>query len=498
MNMNMMKPKWLWGVAGLLLLLFLYVFLFRSPRNQASDSGVVTEAAVLRTFDIEVRTVGELEASRSTLIMSPIRGDQGKIIELIGDGTYVKPDDLLVKLDPTPFEELIAELQSSIREQDCKVNALEQALESEICQAEHEVKTGEFEVRSCTLELEKIVKGDGPQEMARLKSTMQKATVRYEEIQGYSKELQALENEGFLSTSELHQARKKLKDEEEAFEIAKLEYDSFINYVHPMRIEKANTSLKRASCKLEETTRIGAIKIARDRALLEHAREGLLELHQQLRTAEGVLLLTDIKAPAQGIVVLKEEFRNGQKRKPRVGDQVIRNQPLLDLPDLDSMVVKTKVREADLFKIQVGKPATITLDAYPQLYLSGKVLSIGVLALTDVSKMGDEKYFDVYIGLNEGDPRLRPGMTARAVILADQVKNKLAIPIHSVFENDNLHYCYVKRGNRFAMQPIALGASNEYWVHVQDGIAEKDEVCLNMPAKGDLIAPPASSKDISP
>ncbi len=464
-------------------------FIFFSTRSSKSyDNSTITDSAITRSFNIEVRTVGELEASKSTLIMSPIRGESGKIIDIIADGTTVKADDLLVKLDPTPYEEVIVDLQSSIREQDCKVKALHQAVESEICQNEHEVKTCEFEVRSATLEVEKIIKGDGPQEIARLKSAMQKATIRYEEIQGYSKELQELENEGFLSTSELQHAKKKLKDEEESYEIAKLEYDSFVNYVHPMRIEKANTSLKRASSKLEEITRMGTIKVLRDRALLEHAQEELVDLHQQLKNAELVLQLTDIRAPAQGIVVLKEEFRNGQRRKPRVGDQVIRNQPILDLPDLDSMIVKTKVREADLYKIQLGKPAVITLDAYPQLHITGKVLSIGVLALTDTNKMGDEKFFEVRVGLDQGDPRLRPGMTARAVILASKVEKKLTIPIHSVFEIDKSHYCYIKKGNHYHKTSISLGESNEHWTHVLTGIKDGDDICLSMPPKSQIIS----------
>lgn len=485
--MNMIKSKWPYLLL-LLLLLLAYVIWPSSSKNNTHD--IATEVIALRSFDIEVRSVGELDASRSTMIMSPIRGDQGKIISLITDGTYVKPGDLLVKLDPTPFEEAIEDLHGSIREQECKVKALEQALESEMCQVEHELKTCEYEERSATLELDKIIKGDGPQELARLKSGLQKAVARHEEIKGYAKELEALEGEGFLSVSEILQAKKKLTEEAEAYEIAKLEYDCFVTYVQPMRIEKAQTALNRATSKLEETNRIGRIKIIRDKALLDHSKEELIDLNQQLENSKAVLILTDIKAPSPGIVVLKEEYRSGQKRKPRVGDQVIRNQPILDLPDLDSIIVKTKVRESELHKICVGKTAQITLDAYPQLYLNGSVISIGVLALSD-SRMGDEKYFDVLVGIEKGDPRLRPGMTARVVILADQISDKLTIPIHAVFERDKLHYCYLKNGQYYSLQQIEIGAGNEYWVHVTNGLEEGQEVCLSIPSKELLKKTPA-------
>jgi len=296
-----------------------------------------------------------------------------------------------------------------------------------------------------------------------------------------------LEKQGYLNASELIQAKKKLNEEHESYEMAKLEFDTYVTYVHPMQVEKAQTALSRATSKLEEATRMGDIKVARDTAVLEHAKHELSVQHNNLGYAKYVLSLTEIKAPAPGIVVLREDFRNGQRRKPRVGDVLIRNQPILDLPDLDSMMVKTKVREADLYKIEVGKTANIVVDAYPQMNLQGKVLSIGVLALADVSRMGDEKYFDVQVGIDKSDPRLRPGMTARLVVMADKIDNKLAIPVHAVFDKEGQNFCYVAKGDKYVMRPVELGTGNEHWVHVKSGLEENEQVSLTLPPKSKLV-----------
>ncbi len=50
------------------------------------------------SFDITVNTVGVLDAARSHMVSSTIRGDRGKIIYLIGDGTRVNKDDILARL----------------------------------------------------------------------------------------------------------------------------------------------------------------------------------------------------------------------------------------------------------------------------------------------------------------------------------------------------------------------------------------------------------------
>ena len=99
-----------------------------------------------------------------------------------------------------------------------------------------------------------------------------------------------------------------------------------------------------------------------------------------LGSAKDALAATKIIAPIPGMIVYREEYRNGERRKPRVGDTVLQNQPLLYLPDISSMVVHTFIREVDVHRVQVGTPSVTRLDAFPALAIKGKVSSIGVIA----------------------------------------------------------------------------------------------------------------------
>jgi HlyD family secretion protein len=456
------------------------LFYLTRPALSSPEEMPVAKAEI-RDFNVDVKAIGELEAARSMIIASSVRGDLGKIIYLIADGVNVKPGETLIKMDPTPFEEKVEKLKSQIKEQDAYVAALEQALEWEAVQAEHENRTAAFEVDTAELEIDKIKQGDGPLEISRLKSAMQKAWVRYDELNGYSDDLMALEQEGFLNPSEIKQAQKKLIEEQEAYETTKMQYESYVNHVYPMLIKKAETSLKRSKIKQEEVAKTGGYKIGKALALLEQGKQTLEEYKVQLRECEKELALTEIKAPAPGMVVHREDYRSGQKRKPRVGDVLVKNQPLIDLPDLSSMVVKTKVREVDLFKVAIGKKATIEVDAYPQLTFSGTVQSIGVLALTDLIRPSEEKYFEVRIALDQGENRLRPGMTTRAVIHAHQVKEGLTIPIHAVFEEQKKSYCFVSCKDGYAKRPLETGMSNEQWIEIKSGLQERECVCLINP-----------------
>lgn len=456
-----------------------------SAFKEAAPTHVIPMALVVRQdLKVEVKTVGELEAARSRIIASAIKGDQGKIIDLIADGVYVRPGEVLVRIDPTPFEDKVNQLRAQLKEQEAYVTVLEQALEWEKVQAEHKNRTALYEIEAAKLELDKIVYGDGPQEISRLKSAMQKAWLKYEELRAYSNDLIELEAQGFLNATEVKQAQKKLAEEQEAYEMAKQQYDNYVQHVYPMQVKKAETSLKRAQVNEEEVAKSGLYNIAKANALLDQAKQSLADLSLQLFEAERELSQTEIRAPTSGMVVHREDYRSGQRRKPRVGDILVKNQPLIDLPDLTSMVIKTRVREVDLFKVGIGKKATIEVDAYPQLSFQGTISSIGVLALADMGRISDEKYFEVRIALDASDPCLRPGMTTRVTIHSQTAQDTLTVPLHAVFEEHKQAYCYVVNPNKvYEKRAIQLGIHNEHWAEVKEGLQEGESVCLVNPFK---------------
>ncbi|NGX58128.1 MAG: Cobalt-zinc-cadmium resistance protein CzcB [Chlamydiae bacterium] len=445
------------------------------PEKSSSQPWLAT--AEKRSFDVDVRSVGVLEAENSLVVFSSIRGDQGKIIELISDGKHVEKDELLVRLDPTPFELKLFEIEAKIREQEAIISALENAVDMEREKAVLEERTAKYEMKNAQIEHVKIVDGDGPMEIAKLKSALDKAQNQYDEFKSYEADLDQLEQKGFLSAGEKRQALKKLEDARETYEAAKMQHDSYVEYVYPLQVKKAEVGLKKARLKLYDTAKSAAYRVVKAEETLEQHLLGLDYLVSQRQEALRELALTEIKAPTPGMAVLREEYRSGERRRPRVGDVVLKNQPLLNLPDMSSSIVKTKVREVDLHKIAVGKIASIEIDAYPDLKLDGEVVAIGVLAVSG-RHQDDEKVFEVTIRLTESDSKLRPGMTARVTIHSESVNEKLTVPLHAIFTRNNTTYCYKKSFGSFKSVPISMGPHNENWSEVLEGLDEGDQIAL--------------------
>lgn len=435
--------------------------------------------AAKRNLIVTVKTVGELDAATSTTIASVLRGEACKIIALVPDGKDVKRGDLLVRLDPSPFEEKCEKLKLVVKEQKSKKEVLQRSLEWEIESAAHKQHIAELEVESAKLELAKLVHGEGPQEVSRLTQAMQKARLLHDETESYQNDLLQLQQEGILTPAEVKLAEKKHQESQETYVLAKQQYDAYVDHLLPMLIKKGEAQVKRQQLLYEELLKGNSYAIEKAKDLLAQAEEHLSEALWQLQEAERELAQTDIVATNDGMVVLREEYRGSQKRKPRVGDTALRNQPLIDLPDMSRMIVKTKVREVDLHKIDVGKRAVIEVDAYPQLTLQGEVISIGVLANNDLYRTNEEKYFDLILSVEGTEKRLRPGMTVQVTLLAARVEDALTIPIHSVFEEGRRSYCMLfGPKNSTEKREVETGHSDDQWIEITQGLSEGECVAL--------------------
>ena len=127
--------------------------------------------------------------------------------------------------------------------------------------------------------------------------------------------------------------------------------------------------------------------------------------------AEGNSRLMTVRATFAGIVVSKSTFKGSGMADVQEGDQVRPGLPVLDIVDPTSMQVRGRVNQADIGLIAVGQPATIRLDAYPELAFDGRVELLAPLAVTS-SMSAKVRSFTVLVSIRGNSPQLMPDLTA--------------------------------------------------------------------------------------
>jgi HlyD family secretion protein len=151
-------------------------------------------------------------------------------------------------------------------------------------------------------------------------------------------------------------------------------------------------------------------------------------LAQQTR-AQDTLTKTSIVSPIDGVV---------SRLRVREGEMVvigIQNQPgttLMTISDLSEIDAEVKAAEADVLRLALAQPATVTLEAMPGKTFTGKVVEIGASALPVTGAGASAREFKVVVRLSNPDPGLRPGLTCDAEIVTSEKSNVLTAPLQSV------------------------------------------------------------------
>jgi HlyD family secretion protein len=419
--------KWVMITAVAIILIGI-IMRFVEPGRTGANMQFATAGPV--SFNITVNTIGTLDAERSHIVSSTIKGDKGKIVYIIDEGTFVKKGDILVKFDSAFFESEMQRLTGELHSREAAFEARKQVLEWEKSQAQGAIKTAEFDVNDAMQEYNRYI--------------------------SYISDMENLGKKGFEYPNEIYQAKKKA--------------------------EQLLAKQQRFETALEQIKKESVFKIAAAAAEVTKAKNEVDTTQTALNDIRNQLGKSIVYAPFPGIVVHYESYRNNQKRKPRIGDVVWENQPLLYLPDISSMIVKTLVREVDLHKITKGQKASVQVDAYPKLALTGEVTSIGALASDSTDMAKGEKYFQVIVAIRNNDSvNLRPGMTARVNLLTDAARNVLSVPVQAVFSEGANKYCYVGKGPNAKKVQVEIGRQNEDYAEIIAGLKNGDTVSLIKP-----------------
>ncbi|NQT18647.1 MAG: hypothetical protein HQ592_03000, partial [Planctomycetes bacterium] len=262
------------------------------------------------SFDVAIIESGVLEALRSVTLCSEIPSNNAKIVYLVSEGTQVEKGDVLVSFDPTPFQEDIRKLQYQANEAKALLEEAQQEVQLEDIRAGQERLAAKHASRLAELQLENVLKGEGPVLLEEARNNSIQAKTKMERAGGHAASLQEIyeEEEGFITKEELAKARNAAEEAEAAFELAKLRFEKRRDYMYPAEKEKARAELAKAQNEAGQLEL--ALKHRRAKIAAAHARmqATVRSARDRLQTATALLTKTAIRAPIPGFVVYREAY----------------------------------------------------------------------------------------------------------------------------------------------------------------------------------------------
>ena len=443
-------------------------------------------------FRVAITEAGTLQALRSVTYASSIQSNQAKIVALAPEGQIVKKGDLLVLFDAAPFEEEIRRNQALLAQAEAEVRKAREDLKLQAIQNQEELLAARLRVEKSDLEMKDVQEGKGRVKEEEAKAAVTNAERELQKAETALADLKPLLAEGFITRTELERAEQQVARAREELDLAKRRRGALVDFGRPLELTQARSDAQSSRETLRQLESAASYRTAQKQAAISSAQSRIQEAEARLELARQQLLRCEVRAEVPGIVVYKEVFFGSEQRKPQVGDQVWANQPLIILPDISRMVVETKVRETDIHKVERNQKVTVRVEAYPDLRLTGAVTLVGTLAQEERERRGT-KFFSVTVQVNESEPRLRPGMTARVEIEVEERKEALYVPLEAVFEREGRAVVYLA-GRRPRPREVVLGPSSADFVVIEKGLSRGDRVLLRDPeaAHPDFSGAPGS------
>ena len=187
----------------------------------------------------------------------------------------------------------------------------------------------------------------------------------------------------------------------------------------------------------------------------------------QLDQANDELTGASLVAPFDGVVT---------SISVSLGDPVNRNTPTIDILDPSVVTVDGSIDEIDVLSLKIGDDVAVILDALPDRVLEGVIDEIG----DGVNQQGVIE-FPLTIALRPPDDiELIEGLSATATIVLNRIDNALLIPLQAVGGGFDQPTVDVVSGEGFVTTNVSLGASDDFWVVVESGLSEGQEVLMTV------------------
>jgi RND family efflux transporter MFP subunit len=207
-----------------------------------------------------------------------------------------------------------------------------------------------------------------------------------------------------------------------------------------------------------------------------------------LRIAEANNENTIIRAPFSG-TVLRKDAEVGEVVAPSVGGGLTRG-AVVTMADLTSLEVEVDVNEAYIGRIHNGRPARITLDAYPDTAFRGSVRQVVPTADRQRATV------QVKVSIDDHDPRILPEMGAKVDFLEPESPRatgvaapprSIRVPSAVVRTDSGASVVWIVREGHLVRRPVTSGPVSGGFVEIRSGLNGGEQLLVggvDSPADG--------------
>lgn len=246
---------------------------------------------------------------------------------------------------------------------------------------------------------------------------------------------------------------------------------------------KAQAALAR-STQLSANSLVSQTDLETAQAAVDSAQAQIDQLDAQIaqsqlsvESAELNLARTRIVAPSDGTIValLVDEGQtvNASSAIPTI----------VKIADLDTMVIKAEISEADVVRVAAGQRVYFTILGEPDRKIDATLREVEPAPTSissDTASTDSAVYYNGLFDVPNPDHRLRISMTAQVTIVLDEVEDALVLSSGLVTRKDQqgnaMVAVYDPATEQIEPRKIEIGLNNNVMAEIKSGLTEGEQV----------------------
>ena len=439
--MRLWRSQSVWGVIST-------AFLVLAGCEARPGAGPITYKAERGAFVHEISSRGTVFSQAGTEVRCDVdsQGPEGTmILEIVPEGSSVRPGDRLVQLDTSALKEDL--LQQQILCNDLEASVAAAASEREKAQ----------------LSFDEYMKGLYPEEK---KATEDALFAAEKKLDWAKRTLEAGEGKKQSEDNPAEDVEALRFDVDMAkrdLESAKTRIAVLDGYTKPLRVKQLEGDVESAAATMR-------------------AKETELSLQKSrlAKMAKQIEACT-LTAPVAGVIFYANAPGETEEDEVLIseGVPVRRRQVILRIAKLDQLSVRVEVAESDIAHLREGMPAMILVDTMADTLFDGHVSKVHPYPTRETRGSTGKKKYEVHVVIDNPSGTLRPGLSAEVILTLAEMDDAVQVPQTSVFEEDGTAYCLVRMGNRWALRPVVAGACDGKMTVIREGVQPGEEVAIH-------------------
>ncbi|MBG0784455.1 MAG: efflux RND transporter periplasmic adaptor subunit [Anaerolineaceae bacterium] len=433
---NQKKRRWGWWVVLAVVVIIGLVIVIRNRNNQVnlaeSLSNLETEPYQRQNLNAGIYGTGTVESAQTAVLTWSASGIVGDITVSLGQSVH--KDDVLMTLDPASVSADILQAQIDVINAQNNLDNLNTNWQADLAQAKLDLLKAQTDLDDLSTE----------------RKIMNYQRCSDERIEEFEDDLdQAQKTYDFFQNA----------DTLKAVNTAQANLDYCMADFSESEVAEAELKVELAEAKVAELQdQVDLLSNGPD-------PEQTTILETQLAMAQSRMDSIQVEAPFDGVVTVLSV---------QPGDVVKAGAQAVQLDDLSHLFLDVQISEVDIPLVEIGQPAELVFDAYYEDTFSGEVVEISPVG----SSIQGVVEYAVRIQLEDGDGKIKPGMTASVNIIVEEKDDVLVVPNSAIVTLDGQEQVFVNRNGNFVAVPVTLGSYSDYYSEIIEADIEEGELIV--------------------